>query len=329
VFDWNIVTGESWRSDSFDAIFNYRNAEMPRTIQGWRERVHPEDRERVDAKLESFFASDGLEWNDSYRFRRGDGGWAIVLDRGRLERDAAGKPLRMVGGMVDITRQQQTEAALHEHEGQLAFQASHDDLTGLLNRGALLASLQHRLTSTVDCPVSLLYLEIDDFNLINDSLGHEVGDEVLRIVGSRLHEEVGGGDRVGRLGGSEFVAVLSHAEFEEPVEQCRQPRAVRAGRADRGARHAALPRPERRHRPLPEHGHTPEKLFKRAGLATHEPAAAASTSWSSTRPTSSAPSASASSWCRDCTRRSSARSSSCSSNRCSRSEAAGRAAWRR
>jgi diguanylate cyclase (GGDEF)-like protein/PAS domain S-box-containing protein len=269
VFDWNIVTGESWRTDSFDALFGYRSAEMPPTIEGWRERVHPDDIERVDARLAAFFASDSLEWQDTYRFRRGgDGGWARVLDRGRLERDAEGRPLRMVGGMVDVTRQHEIEQRMHEQEGRLAWQASHDELTGLLNRGALLAALEHLVGKAEQCAVSLLCLEIDDFNLINDSLGHEVGDEVLRIVARRLRTHVDGADCVGRVAGSEFLVVLQ-AGAEASDEQAARLMAALAMpvealgtlnylRINAGVAHC------------PEHGDTPERLFRNAGLATHE-----------------------------------------------------------
>ena len=270
LFDWNIVTGESWRSDSFGAMFNYPGTEMPPTIGGWRERVHPQDLPRVNAKLDAFFASDAVDWQDSYRFRRGDGSYAHVLDRGRLQRGPAGEPLRMVGGMVDITRQHETEEELRLHQAQLAYQASHDELTDLLNRGALLASLEHLVGPGGDCPVSLLQLEIHDFTLINDSLGHEVGDEVLRVVALRLHDVVGSVDRVGRIGGSEFLAVLLHGEGEQEAGRvaARLLDALAAPIEALGTLHylsinAGLAR-------CPEHGGTPEQLFKHAGLATHE-----------------------------------------------------------
>jgi diguanylate cyclase (GGDEF)-like protein/PAS domain S-box-containing protein len=270
VFDWNIVTGESWRTDSFDALFGYRSAEMPPTIAGWHERVHPDDQARVDAKLAAFFASDELEWQDTYRFRRGDGSWAYVLDRGRLQRDADGRPLRMVGGMVDVTRQQETEGALRVQERELAWQGAHDELTGLLNRSALLASLEHRIGPARDCPVSLLCLEIDEFNLVNDTLGHEVGDAVLREVAARLRAIVGADDRVGRVGGSEFLAVLAQGPDEPAPEQtaARLLAALAAPTEALGTLHylkinAGIAR-------CPEHGDTPERLFRNAGLATHE-----------------------------------------------------------
>jgi diguanylate cyclase (GGDEF)-like protein/PAS domain S-box-containing protein len=269
VFDWNIVTGESWRTDSFDALFGYRSAEMPPTIEGWRERVHADDGARVDARLQAFFASDELEWQDTYRFRRGDGSWAHVLDRGRLQRDAQGRPLRMVGGMVDVTRQHETETALRRQELELAWQGSHDDLTGLLNRNGLLASLEHLITDG-NCRANLLCLEIDDFNLINDSLGHEVGDAVLREVAARLRAVVGASDRVGRVSGSEFLAVLAEGPDDPAPEQAaaRLLDALAAPTEALGTLHylgihAGIAR-------CPEHGDTPERLFRNAGLAAHE-----------------------------------------------------------
>jgi diguanylate cyclase (GGDEF)-like protein/PAS domain S-box-containing protein len=269
VFDWNIVTGETWRTDSFDALFGYRSAEMPPTIGGWRERVHPDDSARVDARLQAFFASDELEWQDTYRFRRGDGSWAYVLDRGRLQRDAQGRPLRMVGGMIDVTRQHETEAALRRQELELGWQGSHDDLTGLLNRNGLLASLEHLMTDA-SCQANLLYLEIDDFNLINDSLGHEVGDAVLREVAARLRAVVGATDRVGRVSGSEFLAVLAQGPDEPAPEQAaaRLLEALAAPTEALGTLHylgihAGIAR-------CPEHGDSPERLFRNAGLASHE-----------------------------------------------------------
>ncbi|MEO8159957.1 MAG: EAL domain-containing protein [Arenimonas sp.] len=270
VFDWNIVTGESWRTSSFDSIFNYHSEEMPPTIEGWRERVHPDDSPGVDARLAAFFASDDLEWSETYRFRRGDGSYAFVLDRGRVQRSPEGKPLRMVGGMVDVTHQQETEAALREHEGQLAWKASHDELTGLLNRGGLLASLEHLIATSGKQPVCLLYLEINDFNLINDSLGHAVGDEVLQAVARRIQAVAGGSDRVGRISGSEFLFALVHGDGEQASEKvaARLLTALAAPVEALGTLHylainAGLAR-------CPDHGCSADQLFKSAGLATHE-----------------------------------------------------------
>jgi diguanylate cyclase (GGDEF)-like protein/PAS domain S-box-containing protein len=263
VFDWNIVTGESWRSASFATLFKYGPDDMPSSIAAWQERIHPEDRARVDASLEAVFASRASEWRCNYRFLRGDGSYAHVLDRGLLERATDGSPSRMVGGMVDVTGQ-------HEYESRLAFQASHDELTGLLNRGALLAALEQRVAAAGDQPLALLYLDINNFKLINDSLGHDVGDEVLRVIARRLLEIVGSAERIGRIGGNEFLILLDPrpgdpaaatlparilAWLAEPVEALETLHYLTLN--------AGVAR-------YPEHGRTPALLFKNAGLATHE-----------------------------------------------------------
>jgi len=191
-----------------------------------------------------------------------------VLDRGRLERDAQGNALRMVGGMIDVSRQQETEMALRRQESEAAWQACHDELTGLLNRNGLLAALE-QLTRR-GSEATLLHLEIDEFNLINDSLGHAVGDAVLREVAARLEAVVGAVDRVGRLGGSEFVAVLVHDEAAPAPEQAaaRVLEALAAPTEVLGTLHylginAGSARSS-------DQDTTPERLVRNAGLATHE-----------------------------------------------------------
>jgi diguanylate cyclase (GGDEF)-like protein/PAS domain S-box-containing protein len=262
VFDWNIATGESWRSASFDSLFNYAEAEMAPTISAWFDCVHPDDRVRVQGVLDTLFASSGSDWNCYYRFRRGDGSYAHVLDRGLLTRSPDGAPLRMVGGMMDVTERQR-------YIDQLAWRASHDELTGLLNRSALLGHLRERLGGAVPAGnLCVLYLDVDNFKLINDSLGHEVGDEVLRVLSQRLRAH-GAAEGVGRIGGNEFLVVLDCAAD---------------ARSDRGiaALLAALREPVEALGTLhylsvsagvarfPEHATSPDVLFKNAGLATHE-----------------------------------------------------------
>lgn len=140
----------------------------------------------------------------------------------------------------------------------------------MLNRSALLAGLEQLIASSPQARISLLYLDLNNFKLINDSLGHEVGDEVLRVVAQRLRIVSGGADRVGRIGGNEFLVVLSNAPGRA------SPDAVVAQVL------ATLAQPIEALSTLhylswnsgvaryPQHGRTPEQLFKNAGLATHE-----------------------------------------------------------
>jgi diguanylate cyclase (GGDEF)-like protein len=140
-----------------------------------------------------------------YRVRAGQHGWRWLLTRGRVtERDPdTGRAVRMVGTNVDITDRKRMEEALHSV-------ASTDALTGLANRVALsdrirLAIARSRRNATA---FALLYLDIDRFKQVNDSLGHSAGDKLLVQFAMRLRACVRASDSVARLGGDEFVVLL-------------------------------------------------------------------------------------------------------------------------
>ena len=104
VWDWNPTTQEIWVNERFWTEFGYRPEAVRPEPSWWFERVHPEDRGRVEAGFEAFLAGDQHAWSDQYRFRRADGSYAHIINRGRVLRDVAGRPLRMIGAIMDVTR---------------------------------------------------------------------------------------------------------------------------------------------------------------------------------------------------------------------------------
>ena len=125
-----------------------------------------------------------------------------VRSRGRVERDATGEPLRLLGTALDITEQKAAEAAL-------LHQALHDPLTGLPNRLLLLDRLSQALHRLARQPwtVGVIHLDVDRFKVINDSLGHPVGDQLLVALATRLAGLIRPGDTLARIGGDEFVVL--------------------------------------------------------------------------------------------------------------------------
>src|SRR5690606_1292660 len=131
IWDWNLLSDALWWSEGFETLFGYRRAEVEPTIDAWSNRIHPEDRDRVFADVQGALDGGASNWSGAYRFRRADGSYARVLDRGHVIRDPAGKPVRMVGGMSDHSQRLALEEQLRraqrlESVGQLTGGLAHD-----------------------------------------------------------------------------------------------------------------------------------------------------------------------------------------------------------
>lgn len=202
IWDWDIEQDQLVWSDSGKSVLGYA-PETVHSTQWWRGLIHPDDQERVTVEFESALARGETIWTAEYRFRRADGTYATVLDRGYLVKDNQGSPVRMIGSMMDITEREQMKA-------QLAFQAFHDPLTGLANRVLLIERLGHALTRIPrsDDYVAVLMFDLDRFKLINDSLGHAAGDQLLIAVSERILTCIREVDTLARLGGDEFCLLM-------------------------------------------------------------------------------------------------------------------------
>lgn len=119
IWDWDLEAGTLWWSDGMEKLFGYRPAELEPGIESWSNRVHPDDAEWVTASLDDVIASDRQSWSAEYQFRRKDGTYAIVHDRGFVIRDENGHPIRMVGGMEDVSLQVEAEERQRFLESQL------------------------------------------------------------------------------------------------------------------------------------------------------------------------------------------------------------------
>ena len=124
IWDWNLVTGALWWSEGLQTLFGHLLADIEQGIESWTGRVHIDDRERVLRGIHAVINSDGQDWSDEYRFQRADGSYAEVLDRGFVMRDGDGRPLRMIGGMNDVTRRKQAEAEARRANEQLRATAA-------------------------------------------------------------------------------------------------------------------------------------------------------------------------------------------------------------
>jgi diguanylate cyclase (GGDEF)-like protein/PAS domain S-box-containing protein len=204
------VTGR-WHfvSAGVEAVLGFSAAEWIADAGLWARQIHPEDRARVfereDALVEPTVP-------DEYRMRHREGRIVWVRDEAALVTDTHGR-MRWHGVISDITDRKLAEAELERRAEVIRYQAAHDPLTGLPNR----VLFQDRLVQALgrpDAQVAVVLLDIDNFKLVNDSLGHSAGDELLMKIAPRLQTALRPGDTIARLGGDEFVVLLERVPDE-------------------------------------------------------------------------------------------------------------------
>jgi len=109
IWDLDLITESLWWNENFTKVFGYPREDVDRTVKSWHDAAHPDDRVRVETGMRRVIESGGESWSDEYRFRRADGSYAEVLDRGHVIRDAAGKAVRMIGAMADVSARKEAE----------------------------------------------------------------------------------------------------------------------------------------------------------------------------------------------------------------------------
>ena len=138
IWDWNLTNNNLWWNENFQTVFGYPIEQIGTDLKSWNSRIHPEDVARVLQSIYGVIDGGGHLWSSEYRFRRHDGGYAHVFDRGYVLHDDDGRPTRMIGAMQDITERKQAEDARHQSESQFrqVWNASADGMR-LTNRDGL------------------------------------------------------------------------------------------------------------------------------------------------------------------------------------------------
>ena len=166
--------------------------------------LHPADRDRATQLFAEVVAGPGVIGPVEWRFRQADGSW---LHAEILATNLLGDPT--VRGIVLNTRDVSERKRLEE---QLTHQAFHDPLTGLANRALFRDRVSHALAlaQRQGHPITVLFLDLDDFKRVNDSLGHAEGDRLLIAAAERFQSCARAADTVSRLGGDEFAILIEH-----------------------------------------------------------------------------------------------------------------------
>ena len=205
-------------SDRFKEMCGYEPHELPEDIDALDQHIHPEDLPRQKEDRQAHLEGLTPTYANEHRVRCKDGSWKWFLTRGLvISRDEHGKPLRMIGTHTDITNRKHSEALIWQ-------QANYDGLTGLPNREMLRDRLEQDIKKCKrdGQSVAVMFIDLDHFKEVNDTLGHDHGDLLLVEAAHRIRHCVRESDTVARLGGDEFTVVLPELDNLPRVEQIAQ-----------------------------------------------------------------------------------------------------------
>ncbi|MEL7062023.1 MAG: EAL domain-containing protein, partial [Acidobacteriota bacterium] len=210
LWDWDLRSGEVYYSKRWRRALGLDDATpLEPTLESWTSRVHADDLPLLQAGLDTHLAAGSPHLELEHRVRSADGTWRWMQVRGLAVRDADGRVTRFAGSMRDTTSRRRAEE-------QLSHAALHDALTELPNRALFMDRLDRALQRGGRCTV--FFFDLDRFQRINDSLGHQVGDQLLRKIAHRLREAVGPVDTVARLSADEFVVLLDEPDPSRDLE---------------------------------------------------------------------------------------------------------------
>ena len=218
VWDWHIQDGTEFYSDRLLQICGYGAGELNSDPDEFDDRTHPEDIPALNqARLDHFEGRAPL-YQSERRILCKDGSWKWVLSRGMvISRDADGKPLRMLGTFTDISDRKAAEALIRQ-------QAFYDTLTGLPNRRMLRDRLEQEIkrSNRDQQELAILFIDLDHFKEVNDTLGHDRGDMLLIEAGRRIQACVRASDTVARMGGDEFTVILAELPSSSQLDSILQ-----------------------------------------------------------------------------------------------------------
>jgi diguanylate cyclase (GGDEF)-like protein/PAS domain S-box-containing protein len=204
LWDWDLITNRLHTSPRWKEIVGLNPAEMAEDPTEWLDRVHPDDLSSLQEEIDRHLGGETDRLANEHRVHRRDGSYTSVLSRGvAIHQD--GQPVRFAGSLTDLTVRQ-----------ELRRKALHDSLTNLANRALFLdhlkAALAREQRNPGGCHLAVLFLDLDRFKLVNDSLGHSAGDTLLIEVASRIKNCLRSNDVAARLGGDEFAVLLDTVE---------------------------------------------------------------------------------------------------------------------
>lgn len=209
-WNWDTKQGSIYFCPRYLAMLGYEPEDDGIMVSRWRTRIHPDDIAKVMQVQEQIIASPdhGDTYECTYRVRQAKGDWAWVFERGYVTwREVDGRAGHMIGSITNITTAQAERDKLEEL-------VRHDALTGLRSRAFCNLEMEHIRQNDIR-PVSAISVDITCLKMINDYLGHAMGDELLKKAAAIMRGALRRSDFIGRMGGDEFIVLLPGCDYEK------------------------------------------------------------------------------------------------------------------
>ncbi len=215
LWDWNLTTDEVYYGSQFCKMLGLEEDELEPQPEEWIKLIYPEDLALFQAKLESHISGCDEVFECEIRMTHTDGEPRWMLCRGAAIRDAEGRAIRIAGSLAEITEMKNAQRALK-------IAAEHDRLTNMPNRDLFQKHINRGIELSDNGErrlFAVLFFDFDRFKVINDSLGHKVGDELLISIAQRFETELRPYDVAARFGGDEFVVMLNNLQSVDEAHE--------------------------------------------------------------------------------------------------------------
>ena len=219
LWDWDLKTHQVYFSPRWKIMLGYGDNDLTENPNEWFNLIHSEDVDEVKAAIQAHLRGENPNFQCEFRMRHKDGSHRHVLSRGLAVKGVDGEYHRMAGSITDISERK-------EHEETLIYNTFHDHLTKLPNRHLFMDRVGHVLELSIragrkdENSFVVMIMDIDKFKVVNDSMGHFFGDQLLVAISQRLKKTIRQVDTIARIGGDEFAFLFEGIKTTREIPRC-------------------------------------------------------------------------------------------------------------
>lgn len=217
LWEWNTEKETVYFSPIWKNIIGYKDHELENTFCAWTKNIHSEDKKEFFDSLTNCINGEIDNISFEHRIMHKNGHWVWVKCRGKVFLDKAGEVAGVSGFYSDLSREKEAKTQIDQQSRKLLYQSQHDALTGLKNRDYFYNTVNQKIekSKNTHLKLAIIFIDLDGFKKINDTMGHDIGDKLLIKISEILAKKVKKHDLVARLAGDEFVVLLSDILNEE------------------------------------------------------------------------------------------------------------------